>query len=82
MTVDVARQRLKGYVRKYYGEVRPDVLDRKAFEKRLYGYVVSLSHDIARKRGWQGHNWRQGLRDNLLSFALDEVDKVDRTRRV
>lgn len=27
ITTDGAKQRLKGYVAKYYGEVRPDVLD-------------------------------------------------------
>ena len=82
ITLNTAKARLKGYVAKYYGDVRPDVLDYPSFRRELYGYVVSLSHDIARKHGWQGHNWRQGLRRNLFSFALDEVDRIDRNRRI
>ena len=72
-----AKKRLRGYIKKYYCEVRPDVFDWNSFQKELYGYVVSLSHNIAKTRGWQGHNWRQGLRRHLYSYALDEIDKVN-----
>jgi hypothetical protein len=43
--------------------------------------VVSLSHDIAKMPGWQGHNWRQALRRHLYSFALDEIDKINRREK-
>ena len=81
ITLNIAKNKLKGYIAKYYGDVRLDVLDPPSFRRELYGYVVSLSHDIARKHGWQGHNWRQGLRRNLYSFALNEVDRIDRSRK-
>ena len=81
--LNTAKARLKGYIAKYYGDVRPDVLNYPSFRRELYGYVVSLSHDIApRVRGWQDHNWRQGLRRNLFSFALNEVDRIDRNRQI
>jgi hypothetical protein len=75
-----AKARLKGYIKKYYQEVREDVINRKAFKNELYGYVVSLSHDIAQKPGWKGHNWRQALRRHLFSYALDEIEKIDKKR--
>lgn len=81
ISLDTAKKRLKGYIAKYYSDVRPDVLDYPSFRRELYGYVVSLSHNIALKHGWQGHNWRQGLRRNLYSFALNEVDRIDRSRK-
>ena len=83
VTLDTAKKRLKGYITKYYDDVRPDVLNFSNFRRELYGYVVSLSHDIApRVRGWQDHNWRQGLRRNLYSYALDEIDRIDRCKRI
>ena len=82
MTTDDAKQRIKGYIVKYYGDVRPDVMNYGNFRRELYGYVVSLSHDIGKMSGWQGHNWRQGLRRNLYSFALDEVDRINKRRKV
>jgi hypothetical protein len=82
LTVDEAKSRLRGYIKKYYRDVRADVFDWNSFKRELYGYVVSLSHDIGKMHGWQGHNWRQGLRKNLYSFALDEIDKTDRREKV
>ena len=79
--IEEAREKLRGYIGRYYEEVRPDVLDVRSFRRELYGYAVSLAHAIARKSGWQGHNWRQGLRRNLYSFSLNEVDRVDKNRR-
>jgi hypothetical protein len=81
ITIDEAKSRLRGYVKKYYGEVREDVFDWKSFERELKGYVVSLSHDIAKMPGWQGHNWRQALRRYLYSYALNEKDKIDRRKK-
>jgi hypothetical protein len=82
MTLDEAKSRLKGYIKKYYCEVREDVFDEKSFKRELWGYVVSLSHDIAKMPGWQGHNWRQALRRHLYSFALNERDKIDSRKKV
>jgi hypothetical protein len=70
MTVNEAKSRIREYIKKYYQEVRPEVFNRNAFRRELYGYTVSLSHDIGQKKGWQGHNWRQGLRRHLYSYAL------------
>ncbi len=81
ITIDIAQQRLKGYIKKYYCEVRDDVFDWGSFQTHLYGYIVSLSHQVAYKRGWQGHNWRQEMRKQLLSFAYDEIDKMNRARK-
>ena len=81
ITIDDAKLRLKGYIKKYYCEVREDVFDWDSFQHELYGYVVSLSHDIGRMYGWQGHNWRQGLRRHLYSFALNEIDKIDKREK-
>jgi hypothetical protein len=77
-----AKSRIRGYIKKYYQEVRPEVFNRDAFRRELYGYIVSLSHDIGKKRGWQGHNWRQGLRRHLYSYALNEIDKIDRKNKI
>jgi hypothetical protein len=82
MTLNEAKSRIRGYIKKYYQEVRPEVLNRSAFQHELYGYTVSLSHDIGKKKGWQGHNWRQGLRRHLYSYALNEIDKVDRKNKI
>ncbi len=82
ISLNQAKKRIKGYIKKYYEEVREDVINRKAFENELYGYVVSLSHDVAQKRGWQGHNWRQALRRHLFSYALDEIEKIDKKRKI
>jgi hypothetical protein len=81
LTVGEAKSMLKAYIKKYYRDVRDDVLDWNSFKRELYGYVVSLSHNIAKMRGWQGHNWRQGLRRNLYSFALNEIDKINRRKK-
>ena len=48
ITIDDAKLRLKGYIKKYYCEVREDVFDWDSFQHELYGYVVSLSHDIGK----------------------------------
>ncbi len=82
ITTNDAKQRLRGYIKKYYSEVREDVFNWDSFQHELYGYTVSLSHDIGKKRGWQGHNWRQGLRRHLYSFALNEIDKINRRRKI
>ena len=82
ITINEAKKRLKGYIKKYYRHVREDVFDWKSFKRELYGYVVSLSHDIAKMHGWQGHNWRQVLRRHLYSFALDEIDKINKRKKV
>lgn len=82
MTMNEAKSRIRGYIKKYYQEVRPEVFNRDAFRRELYGYIVSLSHDIGKKRGWQGHNWRQGLRRHLYSYALNEIDKIDRKNKI
>jgi hypothetical protein len=82
MTLDEAKSRIRGYIKKYYIEVRPEVFNRAAFRHELYGYTVSLSHDIGKKKGWQGHNWRQGLRRHLFSYALNEIDKIDRKNKI
>ena len=82
MTLSDAKSRIRGYIKKYYHEVRPDVFNRQAFRRELYGYTVSLSHEIARMHGWQGHNWRQGLRRHLYSYALNEIDKIDRKNKI
>jgi len=82
MTLNEAKSRIRGYIKKYYQEVRPEVFNRDAFRRELYGYTVSLSHDIGKKRGWQGHNWRQGLRRHLYSYALNEIDKIDRKKKI
>jgi hypothetical protein len=82
ITTNNAKRRIKGYIKKYYSEVRADVLNRDKFKHELYGYTVSLSHQIANKRGWQGHDWRQGLRRHLYSFALNEIDRINRRRRI
>jgi hypothetical protein len=76
-----AKSRIRGYIKKYYQEVRPEVFNRDAFHRELYGYTVSLSHDIGKMHGWQGHNWRQGLRRHLYSYALNEIDKIDRKNK-
>ena len=81
ITTNDAKQKLKSYIKKYYCEVRPDVFDWDSFKNHLYGYIVSLSHQVAQKRGWQGHNWRQEVRKQLLSFALNEIDKIDRNNK-
>jgi len=80
ITTSAAKKRLRGYIKKYYVEVRADVSDWSSFKRELYGYVVTLSHDIGKKRGWQGHNWRQALRRHLYSYALDEIDKIKKSR--
>ena len=82
MTINEAKLRIRGYIKKYYQEVRPEVFNRDAFRRELYGYTVSLSHDIGKKRGWQGHNWRQGLRRHLYSYSLNEIDKIDRKKKI
>jgi hypothetical protein len=82
LTVNEAKSRLRGYVKKYYRDVREDVFDWYTFKRELYGYVVSLSHDVGKMRGWQGHNWRQSLRKYLYSFALNEIDKIDKKEKV
>ena len=82
LTVDEAKSRLRGYIKKYYRDVRADVFDWNSFKRELYGYVVSLSHDIGKMHGWQGHNWRQALRKHLYSFALNEIDKTDNREKV
>jgi len=82
ITTKEAKSRLKGYIKKYYVEVREDIFDKKSFKRELYGYVVSLSHEAAKMHGWQGHNWRQGLRRHLYSYALNEIDKIERRKRV
>jgi hypothetical protein len=81
ITINEAKSRLRGYIKKYYRDVRDDVFDWRSFKRELYGYVVTLSHDIGKMRGWQGHNWRQGLRRHLYSFALNEIDKIDRRKK-
>jgi len=82
ITINEAKSRLRGYVIKYYRDVRDDVFDWNSFKRELYGYVVSLSHDIAKMHGWQGHNWRQGLRRHLYSFALDEIDRINKRKKL
>jgi len=82
ITINQAKERIRGYIKKYYQEIRPDVFEWDNFRRELYGYIVSLSHNIATKRGWQGHNWRQGLRRHLLSYALNEIDKIDRKNKI
>jgi hypothetical protein len=81
ITTDEAKLRLRRYIKKYYCEVREDVFDWNSFRRELRGYVVSLSHDIGKMPGWQGHNWRQALRRHLCSFALDEIDKINRRKK-
>jgi hypothetical protein len=56
MTLNEAKSRIRGYIKKYYQEVRPEILNRSAFRQEQYGYTVSLSHGIGKKKGWQGHN--------------------------
>ena len=82
MTINDAKWRLKGYIKRYYCEVRDDVFDWDSFQRELHGYVVSLSHKVTYKRGWQGHNYRQSLRRHLYSFALNEIDKIDRREKI
>ena len=82
MTVNEAKLRIRGYIKRYYQEVRPEVFNRSAFRHELYGYTVSLSHDIGKMRGWQGHNWRQGLRRHLYSYALNQIDKIDKRNKI
>jgi hypothetical protein len=82
MTLNEAKERIRGYIKKYYQEVRPEVFNQNAFRRELYGYIVSLSHDIGRMHGWQGHNWRQGLRRHLFSYALNEIEKIDRKNKI
>ena len=81
LTIDEAKSRIKSYIDKYYCDVRDDVFDWKSFEYHLHGYVVDLSHRVAYKRGWQGHNWRQELRKLLISFAYNEIEKIDKKGR-
>jgi len=82
LTIDDAKARIKRYLKRYYCGVRDDVFDWNSFQHHLYGYTVSLSHEVGKKRGWQGHNWRQEIRKLLLSFAYDEIDKIDRGERI
>ena len=82
MTINEAKLRIRGYIKKYYQEVRPEVFNRDAFRRELYGYTVSLSHDIGKMHGWQGHNWRQGLRRHLYSYSLNEIDKINRKKKI
>lgn len=82
ITTNEAKTRIRGYIKKYYQEVRPDVFNQGAFDRELYGYIVSLSHDIGKKGGWQGHNWRQALRRHLLSYAKNEIDKIDGRNKI
>jgi len=78
-TTEEAKQRLKGYIQKYYCEVRDDVFNWDNFQHELYGYVVSLSHNInGYNKKWQNHNHRQALRRYLYSFALNEIETIDR----
>lgn len=82
ITLNTAKERLKGYIVKYYSDVRPDVLDYPSFRRELYGYVVSLTHAIVPQlHGWPDANHRHALRRNLYSFALNEVDRIDRNRK-
>ena len=82
ISVYEAQDKIKGYLEKYYCGVRDDVFDWNSFQSHLYGYIVSLSHDVAKKRGWPGHNWRQEIRKLLLSYAYDEIDRVDRRNKI
>lgn len=78
ITIAEAKRRLRGYIKRYYIQVRSDVFNWELFQKELFGYVTSLSHKVAKMGGWQGHNWRQALRRHLYSYALDEVEKSHR----
>jgi hypothetical protein len=82
ITVDDAKVRIERYLKRYYRDVRDDVFDWDSFHHHLYGYIVDLSHKVGCKRGWQGHNWRQEIRKLLLSFAYNEMDKIERGQRV
>jgi hypothetical protein len=82
MTLNEAKLRIRGYIKRYYQEVRPEVFNQKAFRHELYSYTVSLSHDIGKMHGWQGHNWRQGLRRHLYSYALNEIDTIDKRNKI
>jgi hypothetical protein len=83
LTIDEAKSRIKSYIDKYYSDVRDDIFDWDSFDYHLRGYVADLSHRIAYRRGWQGHNWRQELRKLLISFAYNEIQKIvkNRTRK-
>jgi len=83
ITEPEAKRRLFGYIKKYYCGVREELFDSREFKRQLHGYVVSLTHYVCGDSNeWQVVNHRHALRKYLDSYALNQIDILNRNLKI